>query len=189
MSRDFLENAHAAADPDGRLPLGAMADWEVFPFEAESLRARPLTEYAVPEPDRRRPPEECKVCRAVEGGALGTWGRFVLVRTARTTLAFNATVATSDHLGLDDLPPEDHADLGRALGASYAAIKALPEVGNVHLNKWENGAGHLAFNLYARPIGVLQLRGSNLPIWADMLPAIAEDEFAARAEQVRQALG
>ena len=61
-------------------------------------------------------------------------------------------------------------------------------VGNVHVDKWENGGGHLSVNLLARPLGVLELRGSNLPIWADMLPDIPEDEYDARAEVVRAAL-
>jgi hypothetical protein len=40
----------------------------------------------------------------------------------------------------------------------------------------------------ARPRGVLQLRGSNLPIWADMLPNIPQDEYDERAAAVRAAL-
>ena len=52
-------------DAAGRPPLGAMAGWEVFPFEREGLRVRPLEEYAVPEPDRRKAPEDCKTCTAL----------------------------------------------------------------------------------------------------------------------------
>lgn len=190
MGRGFLEHARAAADPDGRLPLGAMADWEVFPFEAESLRTRPLTEYAVPEPDRSATPETCPICAAVADGGRLLWSdeRFAFVRAARTSVVFTGQVVTREHLALDDLDGDGYAALGRALGAAYNAVKSLPEVGQVHLNKWEKGKGHLSFAVHARPEGVLQLRGSNLPIWADMLPAIAEDEFAARAEMVRQAL-
>jgi hypothetical protein len=40
----------------------------------------------------------------------------------------------------------------------------------------------------ARPLGVLELRGSNLPIWADMLPDIPQDEYDERAQAVRAAL-
>ena len=58
----------------------------------------------------------------------------------------------------------------------------------MHINKWENNTGHLLWNVLARPEGVLQLRGSNLPAWADMLPPIPNDEFAGRAAQAAELL-
>lgn len=58
----------------------------------------------------------------------------------------------------------------------------------MHINKWENGTGHLSVTLLARPLGVLQLRGSNLPVWADMLPPTPPEELAARADAVRATL-
>jgi hypothetical protein len=42
--------------------------------------------------------------------------------------------------------------------------------------------------LLARPEGVLQLRGSNLAAWADMLPPSPAEELDARAVLVRDAL-
>jgi len=63
--REFLDRAQAAVSDDGRLAPGPMASWEVFPFEREGLRVRPLVDYAVPEPDRRRPPADCKTCAAL----------------------------------------------------------------------------------------------------------------------------
>jgi hypothetical protein len=160
--REFLARAQAAAGDGGRLPLGAMPDWEVFPFEPDSLRVRPLEEYADPEPDRRKDPA--------------------------ASLMFTANVVSHEHAPLDDLSDEGLAELGLLVGRTYRALKGLPGVGNVHVNKWENGTGHLAVVLLARPRGVLQLRGSNLPIWADMLPPTPEPELAERAEAVRRAL-
>jgi hypothetical protein len=190
MGREFLENARAAADDEGRLPLGSIPEWEVFPFEPSSLRARPLTEYAVPEPDRSATPESCPSCRGLadEDRVLWTDEHFAFVRATRTSIVFTGQVVAREHLALEELDGDGYAALGQALGAAYNAVKSLPEVGQVHLNKWENGKGHLSFAVHARPVGVLQLRGSNLPIWADMLPPVPEDEFAARAEMVRQAL-
>ena len=63
---DFLDRAEAAVGDDGRLPLGSMPDWDVFPFEREGLRARPLSDYADPEPDRRKDPADCRTCQALE---------------------------------------------------------------------------------------------------------------------------
>ena len=74
--------------------------------------------------------------------------------------------------------------MGQVLGRTFRAVSALDGVGRVHISKWENNTGHLLWNVLARPEGVLQLRGSNLPAWADMLPAVPEAELAARATQV-----
>ena len=188
--REFLERAQAAVGDDGRLPLGGMAGWEVFPFEREGLRARPLTEYAVPEPDRRKAPEDCKTCTALDRPelVLHTGERLAVIRPGGTNLPFVANVVSRRHELLDDLDDDGHAEMGRLVGRTYAALRALDGIGNVHVNKWENGTGHLSVTLLARPLGVLQLRGSNLAAWADMLPATPREELDARAGQVRAAL-
>jgi hypothetical protein len=190
LGREFLELAQAAVGDDGRLPLGAMAGWEVFPFEREGLRARPLTEYAVPEPDRRKTPADCKTCAALGRPelVLHTGDRLAVIRPGGTNLPFVANVVSRDHELLDDLDDDGHVELGRLVGRTYAAVKALDGIGNVHVNKWENGTGHLSVTLLARPLGVLQLRGSNLAAWADMLPPTPAAELEARAGQVREAL-
>lgn len=188
---DFLDRAEAAVGDDGRLPLGSMPDWDVFPFEREGLRARPLTEHADPEPDRRKAPTDCRTCQALErtSQVLHTGERLAVVRPGATSLPFVANVVTRQHVLLDDLDDDAHVELGRLLARTYAAVQALDGVGNVHITKWENGTGHFSMNVMARPRGVLQLRGSNLPVWADMLPDTPQDELDARAEAVRAALG
>ncbi|HEV2796207.1 MAG TPA: hypothetical protein VGV65_01180 [Nocardioides sp.] len=188
--RDFLDRAEAAVGDDGRLPLGSMPGWEVFPFERDGLRARPLTEYADPEPDRRKAEADCRTCRALEHAphVLHTGDRLAVVRPPATSLPFVANVVTRAHVLLDDLDDDGHVELGRLVARTYAAVQALDGVGNVHITKWENGSGHFSMNVMARPRGVLQLRGSNLPVWADMLPEIPQDEHDARAEVVRAAL-
>jgi hypothetical protein len=188
--RDFLDRAEAAAGDDGRLPLGSMPAWDVFPFEREGLRARPLTEYADPEPDRGKDPGSCRTCQALqrEPQVLHTGDRLAVIRPGATSLPFVANVVTREHVLLDDLDDDGHAELGRLVARTYAAVQALNGVGNVHITKWENGSGHFSMNVMARPRGVLQLRGSNLPIWADMLPNIPQDEYDERAAAVRAAL-
>jgi hypothetical protein len=193
--REFLERVQAAVDStdgggDGRLAPGAMASWEVFPFEREGLRVRPLVDYAVPEPDRRKAPEDCKTCIALarEELMLHRGRRLGVIRPGSCNLVFVANIVSLAHEVLDDLDDDGHVELGRLIGRTYSAMKAIDGVGNVHVNKWENGAGHLSVTLLARPEGVLQLRGSNLAAWADMLPPTPAAELAARAEQVRASL-
>jgi hypothetical protein len=188
--REFLERAQAAVSDDGRLAPGPMASWEVFPFEVDGLRVRELVDYAVPEPDRRKPSSDCKTCAALgrDELVLHRGDRLGVIRPAGCNLVFVANIVSLEHEMLDDLDDDGHVELGRLVGRTYAAMKALDGVGNVHVNKWENGTGHLSVTLLARPEGVLQLRGSNLPAWADMLPATPADELDARAVRVREAL-
>jgi len=177
-------------DAAGRPALGGMPRWEVFPFERDGLTPRAMGERVVPEPDRARPATECGTCRALarDDLVLHTGTRLAVVRPGGTSLMFVANVVARDHERLDDLGEAADEELGRLVARTYRALRALPGVGNVQVCKWENGGGHLSVNVLARPLGVLELRGSNLPVWADMLPDIPQDEYDQRAEAVRAAL-
>lgn len=177
-------------DAAGRPPLGTMADWEVFPFERDGLTPKAMGERVVPEPDRARPASECGTCKALarDDLVLHTGSRLAVIRPGGTSLMFVANVVSRGHERLDDLDEAADEELGRLVARTYRALRALPGVGNVQIDKWENGGGHLSVNVLARPLGVLELRGSNLPIWADMLPNIPQDEYDERAEAVRSAL-
>jgi hypothetical protein len=167
-----------------------MAGWEVFPFERDGLTPKAMGERVVPEPDRSRGPDACGTCRALARDelVLHTGTRLAVIRPGGTSLPFVANVVARAHERLDDLDEAADEELGRLVARTYRAVRALPGVGNVHVTKWENGGGHLSVNVMARPLGVLELRGSNLPVWADMLPDIPQDEYDARAEVVRAAL-
>jgi hypothetical protein len=178
-------------DAAGRPPLGGMAEWEVFPFERDGLVPKPLGERVVPEPSRARTADACGTCKAVarDDLVLHTGERLAVIRPGGTSLMFVANVVARRHERLDDLDEAGDEELGRLVARTYRALLALPGVGTVQIDKWENGGGHLSVNVLARPLGVLELRGSNLPIWADMLPNIPQDEYDARADVVRAALG
>ncbi len=177
-------------DGEGRPTPGGMTEWEVFPFEREGLLPKALGERVVPEPDRSRSAQECGTCKALARAdlLLHTGDRLAVIRPGGTSVMFVASVVARAHQRLDDLDDDADVELGRLIARTYRALKALPGVGNVHVNKWENGGGHLSVNLLARPLGVLGMRGSNLPIWADMLPNIPAEENDARAETLRTAL-
>jgi hypothetical protein len=177
-------------DAAGRPPVGGMADWEVFPFEREGLTPKAMGERVVPEPDRARPAEACGTCKALARDelVLHAGERLAVIRPGGTSLMFVANVVSRAHERLDDLDEAADEELGRLVARTYRALRGLPGVGNVQVCKWENGGGHLSVNVLARPLGVLELRGSNLPVWADMLPDIPQDEYDARADVVRAAL-
>lgn len=187
-SREFFDRARAAADDEGRLQPGPMTRWDVFPYE--SVTVAPLTELELPEPLGDTSPEGCKVCRGREDTTLVLWSseNFAVARRASTSLLFWATVFSRSHRTLDELDADELAEMGQVLGQAFRAVSALDGVGRVHITKWENNTGHLLWNLLARPEGVLQLRGSNLPAWADLLPDVPEEDLARRAAQVAEHL-
>jgi hypothetical protein len=47
---------------------------------------------------------------------------------------------------------------------------SLGGIARVHVNKWGDGSEHLHIWLMARPEGMMQLRGTCLPLWDGVLP-------------------
>ena len=188
VSREFFDHAREAADQDGRLAPGPMTTWDVFPYE--SVTVAPLTALEFPEPRRDTSSEGCRVCRGQGDSARVLWGgeSFVVARPASTSLMFWATVALRAHRTLDELDGDELAEMGQVLGRTFRAVSTLDGIGRVHITKWENNTGHLLWNVLARPEGVLQLRGSNLPAWADMLPPVPESDLTLRATRVAEHL-
>lgn len=79
------------------------------------------------------------------------------------------------------LMPRRHADLGDRTAAEAArmgelqvhlerAVTEVLDVPRVQLYRWGDGNSHLHWWVYGRPTAVLQLRGTFLPIWDDLLP-------------------
>jgi hypothetical protein len=78
------------------------------------------------------------------------------------------------HLDLGDLPNLLAAELGVMTVRLERAIRSLDGVARVHVNRWGDGSAHLHFWFLARPYGRLQLRGTFLALWDDILPPIDE---------------
>ncbi len=50
----------------------------------------------------------------------------------------------------------------------------LGDVARVHVNRWGDGGAHFHLWFMPRPLGMLQLRGSMLPMWLELLPNLDE---------------
>ncbi|AGL21714.1 hypothetical protein L083_8204 [Actinoplanes sp. N902-109] len=81
------------------------------------------------------------------------------------------------HLDIGDLPNLLAAELGVMTVRLERAIRSLDGVARVHVNRWGDGSAHLHMWFLARPYGRLQLRGTFLSLWDDILPAISEDQW------------
>ena len=92
-----------------------------------------------------------------------------------------------EHLDLTDLDETYAAELGILTVRIERALMALGGVGRVHVAKWGDGGSHLHVWFFARPEGLLQLRGSSLSDWSDCLPPMPAQEWGA-VQQVIAAL-
>ncbi|MDQ1712684.1 MAG: hypothetical protein QOE45_2134 [Frankiaceae bacterium] len=187
---EFYARAVAHADGERRLPMPAQSMWEIFPFELDGLRTKPLDPPVLPEPPRNgEGGTPCRACDHLDEGVAWSDERWVLTGFGEPLgLPFGAALMPRAHLDLGDLDEVHAAELGMLTVRIDRAVNALDGIGRVHVNKWGDGGAHLHLMFFARPAGLLQLRGSNLPLWEEMLPRFPEEETAANLRTVARAL-
>lgn len=188
--QQFHARALAAADSEGRLPVPAQAMWEIFPFEPDSLRVKPLEPPVLPEPPRSgEDAADCRRCANPDEGVIWSDERWLLAGFGEPLgLPFGAILSPRAHLDLGDLDEAHAAEMGVLVVRIERAVRALGQIGRVHVNKWGDGGAHLHLFVLGRPAGLLQLRGSNLALWEDILPRqpreTAEADYRAVAAEL-----
>jgi diadenosine tetraphosphate (Ap4A) HIT family hydrolase len=188
---DTTTSPFAARLPIGeRLPVPEMVEWDIFPFDGE-LAVRPLDAPQLPEPPRdgESGPESCSICATPDDNYI--WlDRHWRLRATRQPSGVPVVVLLEprEHYTSLDLPPERAAELGPTLQRVERAIMGLGDIARVHVNRWGDGGAHLHWWLFARPAGLLQLRGACLPLWNDILPSVPDDEWRATLTALADAL-
>ncbi|MFJ4205312.1 hypothetical protein ACIP2Y_37555 [Streptomyces sviceus] len=174
------------------LPADSVADWETFPFECEGdLRVRPLQPPVLPEPARSGEdgPEGCHTCRKPVTEALWADDHWRLDAVgSESRLPAVVMLQPRGHYDLSELPAEQTAELGPLLQRVERAVLGLDGVARVHVNRWGDGAAHLHFWFLARPAGLLQLRGTFLPVWEELLPPVPDEERRQAHRRIAAAL-
>jgi hypothetical protein len=181
----------AHADAEGRLPMPAQSMWEIFPFELEGLRTKPFDAPVVPEPPRGGDPggEPCRRCADPDRNVVWSDDRWALTSWGEPLgLPVAVTLQPKEHLDLGDLDDTYAAELGVLTVRIDRAIRSLGNVGRVHVNKWGDGGAHLHLVFLARPLGLLQLRGSNLALWEEMLPRVDSEVADADLRELARLL-
>lgn len=197
-AEQFYARLVAAAGPDRRLPslsADAVSEWDIFPYESDSLVVRRLGPLQQVEPPRfGEDPASCWCAdrrRRDEAIADAVWhdDRW-LVGPERATAVLPAWLILQpiDHLDLADLDAAGAAELGVLTVAVAAAVESLPSVGRAHVNRWGDGGAHLHVHVLGRPARIGQLRGSCLPDWTEHLPPVPEQVRRANLEHVATAL-
>ncbi len=188
---DFFDNALSAADDDGRVGLSGITRWDIFPFEQEGLRVVPLHAPVLPEPARHG--EDVATCRNChEGDDLviwqdDTWRLMVSPEPSGAPLILMLT--PKQHFDVGDLPAELAAQLGLIVIQTARAIESLEHIARAHVSRWGDGGAHLHILFFARPEGFVQLRGTCLAIWDDLLAPVPREIRDADATRVGEILG
>lgn len=159
-------------------PLPEFTSWPTFPFEGE-LRVRPLDPPVPEEPMRNgEDPDTCDACLTPDVDYLWVSDRWRVRSLGRPTgLPMVLILESRSHLDLGDLPNLLAAELGVMTVRLERAIRSLDGVARVHVNRWGDGAAHLHIWFLARPWGRLQLRGTFLSLWDDILPPVPESQW------------
>ncbi len=152
--------------------------WPTFPFEGD-LRVKRVDGVVAEEPPRQgEDPAECFACQAPDSAYIWISDRWRVRALDRPTgLPIVLILESRSHLDLGDLPNLLAAELGVMTVRLERAIRSLDRVARVHVNRWGDGSAHLHIWFLARPHGQLQLRGTFLPLWDDILPPIAEAQW------------
>ncbi|GAB3966390.1 hypothetical protein V1634_30735 [Plantactinospora veratri] len=152
--------------------------WPSFPFEGE-FRVKQLDDPVAVEPPRKGEGSgECHSCNAPDDAYIWVSERWRVRAMDRPTgLPMVLILESRSHLDLGDLPNLLAAELGVMTVRLERAVRSLDGVARVHVNRWGDGAAHLHLWFLARPYGRLQLRGTFLSLWDDILPPIPEPQW------------
>jgi len=182
------EELYARAKDALRMP--PTEEWETFPFEGE-LRPRPL----LPPVERERPRLgkdgiDCRRCAAPDDDYLWTNEHWRLWHLEKPTgLPLIVILESREHYAEPgDLPDELAAEIGVLLCRVEREIRALGNIGRVHVCRWGDGGEHLHWWFLARPSRVPQLLGSFAAIWDDILPPVPEKLWRADLGRLATAL-
>lgn len=194
-AEDFYARIEAALDDERRLPVAIeeMPGWDIFPFEVESLRMKPLQPLADAEAPRRgEDPSDCWCASPLDTSDPGlVWysDRWKLTLTTEGCgLPIMVWLSPLKHMDLTTMQPAWSAEFGVLLAAISAQIEALPSVGRAQIAKYGDGGAHLHLLLMGRPARMLQLRGSPLLDWEENLPRVPEAVLRANVRPIVEAL-
>jgi hypothetical protein len=160
---------------DSARPLPAFTDWPTFPFHGD-IHVKPLQDPVPVEPARQgENAAQCRACNTPDDQYIWVSERWRVRSLDRPTgLPMVLILESRSHLDLGDLPNLLAAELGVMTVRLERAIRSLDGVARVHVNRWGDGAAHLHVWFLARPYGRLQLRGTFLSLWDEILPTVPE---------------
>lgn len=164
------------APGDVRPPVPAeLLDDPWFPFTGD-VRVKALLDRVVPEPPRGDLAGDCEECARTDDTFVWTNANWRLTGHLPTELAGLVLLETRAHYdSFVDLPDDLLAELGPLTARIERAILGLGGIGRVHVARYGDGGEHFHLWFMPRPLGALQMRGSMLAVWMDVLPKVSDD--------------
>ncbi|HEX6075346.1 MAG TPA: hypothetical protein VFZ32_08800 [Micromonosporaceae bacterium] len=152
--------------------------WQTFPFVGE-FRVKPVEPPTEEEPPRQgERGANCAKCEAPDSEYIWVDERWRVRALSRPSgLPAVVVLETRHHYDLGDLSNLLAAELGVLTVRLERGIRSITGVARVHVNRWGDGSEHLHVFFLARPKGMLQLRGTFLSMWDDILPPIPEAQW------------
>jgi diadenosine tetraphosphate (Ap4A) HIT family hydrolase len=157
------------------LRMPPVEEWESFPFDGE-MRPRNLHPPAEHDPVRLgEGGVDCWRCGAADEDYFWTNERWRVRALDPTGLPMVVMLESRAHYAEPgDLPEELARELGVLIGRVERAVRAIPDVGRVHVCRWGDGGEHLHWWFMARPARFPQLIGSFAAVWDEILPPLPE---------------
>jgi diadenosine tetraphosphate (Ap4A) HIT family hydrolase len=186
-----------ASDYVKQLPIGqeipfdanGIPGWEIFPFEGD-LRVKKLEPPVLPEPPRNGAPggTPCDPCSWQDSDYIWTDENWRLRTFPEASIPALVMLEPREHHDLADLPAERAAELGALFQRVERAVLSLGGIERVHVARYGDGGDHLHWWFSARPEGMLQMRGSCLLIWEDVLPKVEAERWAETNRKIAAAM-
>jgi diadenosine tetraphosphate (Ap4A) HIT family hydrolase len=154
--------------------LQELIDDPWFPFEGD-VRVKSLLPRVVPEPDRHATTREtCGACAKPDDAYVWTDERWRLRSMSEPSpVPGIVLLETREHLdSYADMSDDLLAAVGPLTARIERALLSLGDVARVHVARYGDGSAHFHQWFFPRPLGELQLRGSMLPVWLDVLPPV-----------------
>jgi len=172
------------------LRMPPVEEWDTFPFDGE-FRPRALEAPAEQDPQRHgEGGVDCHACTSDDDAYLWTDARWRLRAFDKPTgLPMVVLLEPRAHYAEPgDLPDADAAELGVMLARVERAVRAVPDIGRVHVCRWGDGGEHLHWWFMARPARFPQLIGSFAAVWDEVLPPLPEDVWRDNLAIVKREL-
>lgn len=169
--------------------LGELIADSWFPFVGD-ITVKQLDDRVIPEPPRHGVErDDCQSCARPDDSYVWTDGRWRLTGCLPTQIPAIVLLEPRDHCdSYADMTPELLAEIGTLTARVERALLSLGDVARVHVNRWGDGGAHFHLWFMPRPLGMLQLRGSMLPMWLDLLPDIEDTPARAALSRVAAAM-
>lgn len=187
--QQWYARVSAAVDADGYRESD-LQQWPSWPWTG-ALTPKPLDPPVPVEPARRGAGgEDCAQCSRSRGDDPAdylVWRDelwMLGLPFGPTALPFMLFLMPRRHADLANLTPDEAGRQGELLAAIERAACTVLEIPQIQVARWGDGSEHLHWWLFARPTGQLQLRGTFLSHWDDLLPARAPADVRADAELV-----